>query len=94
MNIKLLENKYQALLIMFDKSYIKDDIRIYYMNRQLIADEMKLNYARTRYLYKKLLDDELIKKVKGQLGVGYLITDKGLKVINEIKEGVIKNESI
>jgi predicted transcriptional regulator len=94
MKRELLENKYQALLIMFDMSYIKDDTRIYYMNKQFVANEMKINYSQTRYLYKLLINEELIERVNGQLGVGYLITDKGMNIINEIKGDINTSESI
>ena len=85
MSKKLYEDKYQVLLIMFETSFIKDDCRITYINRQFIANELNFNYRKTRYLQMKLINDGLIKKVKTQSGVGYIITNEGMKIINKIK---------
>ena len=86
MNIELLENKYRVLIAMFGTSYLNEEnLRVTYVKKPIVGDVTGLSYGKLRMIYKKLIDDELIEKVKTQSGVGYIITDKGMKIINKIK---------
>jgi predicted transcriptional regulator len=92
MKIKLLEDKYKVLLIIFERSFIKDNMRVASISRKYIAYEINVGYGKMRNLEKNLIDEGLIEKVKEQAEKGYLITDKGMNIINEIQGDI--NESI
>jgi predicted transcriptional regulator len=85
MKIELLEDKYKILLIIFERSFFKDDMRIAYVSRKHIAYEINVGYGKMRNLEKNLIGEGLIEKVKMQAENGYLITDTGIKIINDIK---------
>ena len=91
MKIKLLEDKYKVLFIIFERSFIKDNLRISLVSRQHLANEINIGYGKMRNLEEDLIKRKLIERVKLQTDNGYLITDKGLNIINEIKGDKIKN---
>ena len=85
MKLELLEDKYKVLLIIFERSFLKENMKVAYTSRKYIAYEVNVGYEKMRNLEKNLIDEGLIEKIKVQAEKGYLITDKGMKIINEIK---------